>query len=933
MIITQFQTTTRKEQVKVPIGSFYFYDNEVLGPIEIKLPLVLSSRLIPDDQISTLEEILFGEIEQNGIDVDANQYKYGDLHTIMHFITHDYQPSLLDIIRNKRELHPYFDEDEDSKLSPTEWLRMNFDWSRMVDLPEEFIEALYLQKEAHVTLRKIFHSYLLDFQLDLIQEQSRFREAIKESIQNGIQINPEPYHATITEKKRDYSSALRELRKKSSSLSPEILSNLEKLEVIQKETRDVLEEYDPVVEVDLRKLSMQVYPRKFQVFDFDFGRQISGGGFLTYDIETRSWHGSMTNPTGINAEVCFGAVSSEYCRGGKEFFNIGNAVVGIFDIGDRKLFSEKLGREFDYIKARNPDHLRLLTSDLIYSLSPFLAGGHNHDSYDLSRSMNPNRDPAVKAEVLAAIKHIPRSKKKRITDQFTQGDSMFMVNPDNSQPWYIGTTYMELFGFSSASLDSLHISRNYLSSLTLDHKLESVSEMLMFFSDFEFEYEKIYDGYNDVEVSMHRANNNPEQAYKGALYAAEDAATQLQVMYSLSESMAFIHKILHIDQNTLHTSSKSSLAGLIWDKYFFHNFGITRNVHEKNEISSFDVKSSKIKSLETAFSRAEKNLEIEKGAFENVDVFFTPYFSESAYQIIQNNEIIHNLYDRLVEPKIDIIEDIIIQQIMDELIVQYLVDAVKARSSYPKADQFRIFYGMGHEEFLERFRQRMDGLADLFEPEDLVNYTGDLLFVRDNPYLVEILKDNNFHHLGSGGLISIGKGRVVYGIRKNGKVSVASSGFQMSSPKKRFTTDNVFQGREPNFYDNLLYDVVATYMANGSDLGEVTRLLTTGLPQRPIEDFFMTVTCGEDTEDYSADYRRSLDFMLKKSLGMKKDQREVIIVEGEDNLITPTIVDTGNRNSWKGLNPHLGYYKKRAFKKSRNLYKLCNVLGVAQYLE
>ena len=328
-------------------------------------------------------------------------------------------------------------------------------------------------------------------------------------------------------------------------------------------------------------------------------------------------------------------------------------------------------------------------------------------------------------------------------------------------------------------------------------------------------------------------------------------------------------------------------------------------------------------------------MEVKPGVRQNVEIFFTPYLTEACAHIIENNPDLLKLYEAMLNSE-NPLEHLIMQQMLDSLVGQYIVDSDQVASKTMYASEFWNRYHVGHDEFRSGFADNLDAIMFVFEESRPINYTGNMVFVdSEDTYLVKDLKDHNFVHLGRGDMISIDKQRVIYTLRNNGKSIIASTGFALFSPKKRHTTDNIFEGFDPNFFNNVIYDLATTRLEYG--LGEARRLLEEfidGFEEMPIEAFFMTLQLGHDLDKYSITYRSNKRYKIADFMDLEEGQKEVIVVEsdGQDGLC-PRIVDISNEKSWSDLRPHMDFYKRFAISKTRNLYKLCKALGIEDVID
>ncbi len=982
MRLLKFLTTTRD---RVPIGQFFFRDGDKnLGPLEIRLPVVYVSRYaIPDEKF----EQLLGQIHNDTSKRDIKRHgspqrytfsmsHYNSVRSNMHISAHGDPESLEAVLSQGVPAMHFLYRNRLENIGYADWLRLEFDWTKDVSLDDRVEEALRLQKQAHLFLRLISDNYLLEIEEGILETDNQLRvEGVESADYHQHLLNGKaqmPEHIQDLWKLREaqgkqLSNRIAQLRKAFnkddySQLPPDIRGYVQQLREIRAEVLALIsgDRFTGEVKVDFRDLNMQIYLPGYNIFNLRFSdsQGLEVPHIVAYDIEVTAYRGSPRNPSGINPRVCLTSICSNIGEtvegktviesvGIKEIAQISSIfkdiVVGYLDIGTRLIHSPRYNRTALYVKVDDSDVVRRTVAEILWLKNPLNLGGHNSDSYDASRLLNPNRDEAV----IADLPQVLRGNNRFI--KLFKSDGVFRADPDNSEWKYDSKgPWLTNFKCIPSRADTLKPCINYLSQLTADNKLETIGNALDFLVELGVGFEKSILGYGDLEDIIGRAEQgNKEAAYQAALYAYEDNIAQLRIVEYFTSIFRKVSKCLDIEQDIVFRASKSRLASLWWDRYLYKKRGTVTHAAQRNVYHDFDVEKSKRRALNLAFKRVHGiKFEPAKGIFEDVAIFFTPYYTEGTMSVIEKHEdkSLHRLYQTMISSE-DLIERVILQQILDQLAIHYLVDAKRVKKSDEYDSELWHRYGIswtGRDNetsnanvIIDEFRKKMDGIAQLFDKTQPINHTGNLLFVdATDENLVQRLKDYNFTYIGTGNIISVEKGRVIYCLRKDRKMHTASVGFEIESPKKRVSSDNVLQGFNPNVYDNFIYDLGDIYFREGQDTArQLLQGFIRDFESLPPQAFFMTLTAGQNLENYAASFRRTKRFRIMDKLGMRKGQRRVIIFESPDGeILEPVVVDTSNPQSWQELKPYVPCYQALIFDKKRNLYQLCKALGIQDVL-
>jgi hypothetical protein len=915
MKLLSFQTTKRKDgELLLDIGKFYFRDNENLGPLELRLPKIFYTYPVSANMASGIKARLIEKANYSGN--DFRTFRYDELRSILQVRAHDdYRP--LETAISQPEFQKVFAR---KPLSGTDWLRLRFDWTQEITLDDRIASALLSQKKAHNILRDIADNYLLEDEINLAKAQDQLREILPSHGAKGFEENLLDVNAELSSKTRVLSAKVRNLSKayyegKQNNLPEEVISQLAGLAIAEKEMHEQLAGHSYEMGFNFRELKALLYIKNYSPYDLLFSPILHDEPVLgAFDIETTKYKGSFRNPSGINQEVWLAAINSDN----------GSINVGTLDIGTDSVKSEKYRMEIPYLRAGGSHSLRRLSSGKIRKLELSILGGQNIDHFDLVRCASPNNDEQV-------INSLPRKirAKESLVSHFRSPDGMFRTSSDNSEPYYSGRTeYGPRYRTTVPILDSLTIARNYLSILTRDNKLETIGMLVDFFSDLGLGFEKSMHSYGELEKSVEAAENGDiKAAHDAVLYGCEDNIAQLEITRFFYQIFRNISEKMHIYLDEAMNSSKTSLASSYFNRVMYNRRGQVRNAFDNQPYGDFDVELGKQRALLKALERNSLDSKPKKGLFE-ASFFFTPYFTEGSDSALASYPELKMLQES-VHNSSNVLEKLVIQQILDCCSVQFLADAWYYREKRIDYAEFQSRHKIHPDAFLNNFEKRMDQIAKLFG-DGLINYNGNIIAV--SPHLEERLKDNKFIHIGNGSLISVSPGSMLFGIKDN-EVLISSVGFQILSPKKRFSEDYVTEGFDPNFYQNLIYDLVETYFEKGYEAAkEHLESFQDGFSVMGNKEFFMTLRPGQNIEDYSLRARSTKRFKIIDYLHLGKDQKEVIIMEGEDDILRPVKINPDNPDSWKNLVPYYPFYREYAFSKEKNLYKLVKTLGFEDML-
>ncbi len=959
----------------MPWAKLYFRkQDQNLGPVTVPMPKVyqthapipIESRNDPNlasDKITAqiIEDTLERDLDKSiiGQKYDIRHFHYSQNKRHVHIETYGNSNSLVDVLAEGVP-NNFFST---KPIGYTEWLRLFFDWTKPVEIDDRIVQAMLIQDRAHKIMRLIGDYYLLDSEQEIIWAEDDLRIACPDSeeyidflVGNRKEMPPdiEELWCIRADKKRALSNRVGELRSAFEDhiwdLPHEVGALMQELIEIDSDVFALITELGGEFGPNFRDYSFDILLRGYDISQIQFldGKDDTAHNNGSWDIETTCYRGSIRTPDEnipIDPRVWLIALSAN--KGIEEFesplfefppdieWPLTDVAIGYLDIGSDWVELES-GERMLYIQQ--PDaNLVVRTFSLFHQMFQLSrTGGHNTWSYDASRSMNPNRDPNAIAELPQELRE-----KNLFVKLFTQDQKMCLLNNDNSPIKFRSQAWPIQFDGTIPRADTLYAARFHLALLTLDGTLESLSAAIDFFSGAGIEFEKSIPGYNQVELAVEDGEADANRARDAVEYGAGDTINQLKIINALVPIMEKVEDITGIQFDTLFHSTPRKVASLVWERKFSQEQGVIPNWVSSNHYDKFNLDRSKTRALSMAYERvSEEKLKCQRGLFRDVALFYTPFFTETSVSTIIKHPILNELYSTLNESD-DKMERIFIQRILDNLAVYYLLDAKTSMETDSPADGALYYrygtqggYGNNANTLLSEFRKSMDDLVLPLENAEIINYTGDYLFVDNDPRLVEELEELGYIFVGAGDVVSMARGSVAYQLREDELSHLASVGFKMQTPKKRHTPDSMLKGFDPNFYDKWIHDLVITSIKEGSEGAEgYLHDQILNLDKLPTEEFFMTLNPGKDAPNYSIKSRSTRRFKILDFMGLEGGQSRTMIVSSMDgHSLEVNVVDACDPDSWTQV-PHIPYYLEWAFEKNRNLMKLCKALGIKESVE
>ncbi|MBS1266440.1 MAG: hypothetical protein MAG795_00407 [Candidatus Woesearchaeota archaeon] len=958
---------------------FFRHHDLNLGPLIIPMPTIYATkRAIPiqsrDDPDLSFENIVSGiideAIKQNNnsdeqVEYSVQEFPFTARKKNAHIQVFGDSSALEDAL-SQGLARKFFRR---KNMGYTEWLRLFFDWTKPVELHEDITTALELQSQAHNLMRLIGDHFLFDAETGLIKAEDKLRIAGMQSKEyidflagdrKAIPDNMQKVWDQRMDVKRNLSRQIGQLRKgwQNSTydhLPGEVFALLLDLKDVDYQVRQLIEPFGGSVEQSFRHYLYQLFLPGYDIMNLKFldraDDSITNVG--SWDIETTKYRGSIRTPgQRIPKDPRVWLIALSANRGVPEEFAylldnplfelpdsidwpVSDIAVGYLDIGADHIVLDS-EEKIPYIFQQDAHHVVRTFSFLHQVFQLSVSGGHNTWSYDASRAMNPNRDLIAIADL-----HPLLEKYDLYRDLFTKDQGMCRLSSDNSGPAYRSNAWPTQFDFTAKRADTLNPARFYLSGLTLDQTLESLSALIHFITGTGFGFKKSIVGYDQVEAAVAKGELGDSDGAKEAVaYGAGDTIGQLDIMNNLVPIYEFISQTMKIPFDDIFQSPPKNVASLFWQRKFAQKSGIIKSYFELKKYEEFDLQKSKRKALEIAYSGTQNSeLITRKGAIENVAMLMTPFFSESTHEIIEQDPVLASLRERLISSN-NILEKVVLQKILDNLAVYYLLDAKTSSLNGKPADgalyhRYGIQGGYNNNAkyLLDMFRQ---GMIDLAEPlnERIVNYTGDYVFIDNDPELIKQLVDLDYTFIGEGDAISVSPHSIIYQLNNENNNHLAATGFKIQSPKKRHTPDYLLKGFNPNFYDNWIHDIAVICLNEGlKRAGEHIEEQITNMKKLPAEEFFMTLKPGKKFKNYSFPYRNTLRYKLEDLANLEPNQSRVVVIGSDDcKHIDLQIVDANEPDSWN-QQPFIPFYLKMAFDPNKNLMKLCKSLGLKQVVD